>query len=130
MSNATAAPPRATVTVAHIVYALHATAIVVGLVGSATIVGSFLASVPSVVAVVLNYATRRDAAGSWAASHFRWQIRTFWFALVWFVIGWICIFTIIGVVIGVPILVALTVWLLYRVARGWMRLANGQPMYS
>jgi uncharacterized membrane protein len=117
-------------TVAHLVYALHTVAIVVGIVGAATVVGSFLGSLPSIVEVVLNYMTRGDARGTWVASHYRWQIRTFWFALLWALIGWILILTLIGVVVGVPILLALTLWLLYRIGHGWMRLRGHRPMYT
>jgi uncharacterized membrane protein len=125
-----AEPVPSVVTVAHIVYALHAFAIVAGLVGTATIVGSFIGSVPSIVAVILNYVKRSEARGTWMESHYRWQIRTFWFALLWFLIGWLLIFTVVGVVIGVPVLIALTIWLVYRIARGWLRLNDHRPMYA
>jgi len=128
-SPAAVAPPPSVVTVAHIVYALHAFAIVVGLAGSATVVGSFIGSVPSIVAVILNYVKRGDARGTWVESHYRWQIRTFWFALLWFVIAWILIVTILGAVVGIPILVVLTLWLVYRIVRGWLRLNDRRPMY-
>jgi uncharacterized membrane protein len=118
------------VTIANIVYALHSLAIVIGIVGAATIVGSFVGSVPSIAAVVLNYVKRGDARGTWAESHYRWQIRTFWFALLWFCVGWIFIVTIIGALVGVPILIALTAWLIYRIARGWIRLSDRRPMYT
>jgi uncharacterized membrane protein len=118
------------VTIANVVYGLHSLAIVIGIVGAATIVGSFVGSVPSIAAVVLNYVKRGDARGSWVESHYRWQIRTFWFALLWFVIGWAMIVTIIGALVGIPVLIALTVWLIYRIARGWMRLSDRRPMYA
>jgi uncharacterized membrane protein len=124
-----AEPVPSVVTVAHIVYALHAFAIVAGLVGTATVVGSFIGSVPSIVAVILNYVKRGDARGTWMESHYRWQIRTFWFALLWFLIGWLLILTVVGAVIGVPVLIALTIWLVYRIARGWLRLNDRRPMY-
>src|SRR5262249_57087039 len=95
-------PMPSVITVANVVYALHTLAIVVGLVGSATIVGSFVGSVPSIIAVILNYVKRGDARGTWVASHYRWQIRTFWFALLWAIIGWVLIITLIGIVIGGP----------------------------
>ena len=117
-------------TVAHLVYALHTVAIVVGIVGAATVVGSFLGSLPSIVAVVLNYMTRGDARGTWVYSHYQWQIRTFWYAALWALIGWALIFTLIGAVVGVPILLALTLWLLYRIGRGWLRLRDQRPMYT
>lgn len=123
------APP-SVVTIANVVYALHSLAIVIGIVGAATVVGSFVGSVPSIAAVVLNYVKRGDARGTWVESHYRWQIRTFWFALLWFCVGWIFILTIIGALVGIPVLVALTIWLVYRIARGWMRLSDRRPMYS
>jgi uncharacterized membrane protein len=118
------------VTVAHIVYALHAFAIVVGIVTSVAVVANFIASVPSILAVILNYVKRGDARGSWLESHYRWQIRTFWFALLWFLIAWLFIVTLIGMVIGIPILVVLTAWLIYRIGRGWLRLIDRKPMYA
>jgi uncharacterized membrane protein len=117
-------------TVAHIVYALHTFAIVVGIVGAATVIGSFVGSLPSLVAVVLNYVKRRDARGTWVDSHYRWQIRTFWFALLWALIGWALILTIVGALVGVPILIALTLWLMYRIGKGWLRLRDRRPMYA
>jgi uncharacterized membrane protein len=124
-----AEPLPSVVTVAHIVYALHALAIVVGIAGTATIVGSFIGSVPSIVAVILNYVKRGDARGTWVESHYRWQIRTFWYALLWFLVGWALIITLVGALVGVPVLIALTIWLLYRIARGWLRLNDRKPMY-
>jgi uncharacterized membrane protein len=125
-----AEPMSSVLTVAHIVYALHTFAIVVGIVGAATVIGSFVGSLPSLVAVLLNYIKRRDARGTWVDSHYRWQIRTFWFALLWALIGWAFIFTIVGAVVGVPILIALTLWLMYRIGSGWLRLRDRRPMYA
>ena len=125
-----AEPPPSAVTVSHLVYALHATAIVLGIVGTATVVGSFIGSVPSIVAVILNYLKRGSARGTWVESHYSWQIRTFWFALLWFLIAWALIVTIVGVVFGVPLLIVLTLWLAYRILRGWLRLIDRKPMYS
>ena len=116
--------------VAHLVCALHTLAIIIGIVGAATIVGSFIGSVPSIIAVLLNYVKRGDARGTWVAAHYRWQIRTFWFALLWALIGWALVFTLIGAVVGVPILIALTLWLIYRIGRGWLRLRDQRPMYA
>ena len=122
-------PLPSVITVANVVYALHTLAIIVGVAGAATIVASFVGSVPSIIAVILNYVKRGDARGTWVESHYRWQIRTFWFALLWFVIGWVLIFTIVGAIVGVPVLAALTLWLIYRIARGWLRLRDRRPMY-
>jgi uncharacterized membrane protein len=123
-------PLPSVLTVAHIVYALHAFAIVLGIAGTATVIGSFVGSLPSLAAVLLNYLKRGEARGTWVASHYRWQIRTFWCAVLWALLGWGLVFTIVGAVVGVPILIALTLWLLYRIGRGWLRLRDRRPMYA
>ena len=122
-------PPRSALIAAHIVYGLHSFAIVLGIVGSATVIGGFLGSVPSIIAVILSYVNRADARGSWAESHFRWQIRTFWYALMWLVVAVLLIVTLVGAPVGLAMLIAVTIWLIYRIARGWIRLVDKQPMY-
>jgi len=123
-------PMPSVLSVAHLVYALHTLAIVIGIVGAATVIFSFIGSLPSIVAVILNYVKRGDARGTWIDSHYRWQIRTFWFAVLWALIGWVLVITIIGMVVGVPVLIALTLWLIYRIGRGWLRLRDRRPMYT
>jgi len=114
---------------AHMVYGLHTVAIVLGIIGSATVIGGFVGSVPSIIAVIINYLKRGGARGSWAASHYRWQIRTFWFALLWLIIAMLLVVTLVGAPVGLGLLMALTLWLIYRIARGWVRLLDKQPMY-
>jgi len=122
-------PVPSALTAAHIVYGLHAFAIGLGVVGASTVIGGFVGSVPSIVAVIINYVKRAGARGSWAESHFRWQIRTFWFALVWLLIAVLLIVTVIGAPVGLGLLLGLTLWLIYRIARGWLRLLDRRPMY-
>ena len=118
--------------VAHLVYALHTLAIVIGIVGAATIIGAFLTGWPSIIAVILNYVKRSDVRGTWLESHFRWQIRTFWFGLLWVAL---CVLFIL-VTLGIGILIAwlplliVSVWFVYRIARGWIRLRDSRPMYA
>jgi uncharacterized membrane protein len=128
--NTTAEPPRTALVAAHIVYGLHSFAIVLGIVGSTTVIGGFLGSLPSIIAVILSYVKRGDARGSWAESHFRWQIRTFWYALLWLVIAMLLIVTLVGAPVGLAMLIAVSIWLIYRIARGWIRLLDKQPMYA
>jgi uncharacterized membrane protein len=123
-------PAPSVLTIAHVVYALHSLAIIIGIAGSVTVVGSFIWSVPSIAAVIMNYVKRGDARGTWVESHYRWQIRTFWFAVLWAIIGWVLIATIVGIVIGVPILIILALWLIYRIARGWLSLKDKRQMYA
>jgi uncharacterized membrane protein len=114
------------------IYALHAFSLLMGILGAATIVGSFLTGWPSIIAVVLNYVKRGDVRGTWLESHFRWQIRTFWFALLWAVIigvlGALLVIVVIGFAIWVIGLFVLGLWAIYRIARGWLRLRDRQPV--
>src|SRR5438045_9535933 len=76
--------PRASLVVlTHVIYGLHAFSLLTGIVGTATVVGAFLIGWPSLIGVILNYAKRSEARGTWLESHFRWQIRTFWYGLLW-----------------------------------------------
>ena len=122
------------VTVTHLIYGLHALSIIVGIVGTAFIVGSFLLSIPSIIAIILNYVKRSEVRGTYLESHFRWQIRTFWFAAMWAVIGalvWVLLaIVIIGFLIGPAILIGTGIWVTYRVVRGWLALRDGQPISS
>ncbi len=119
---------RTLVMITHLVYALHAFALVSGLVGSVALLLSFLASIPSIVAVVINYVKRDAVRGTWLESHFRWQIRTFWFALLWVVVSIALLITVIGAIVGVILLVGASVWVIYRVVRGWWVLLHGRTL--
>ena len=115
-----------------LVYALHAFSIATGIVGAATVIGAFLTGWPSILAVILNYVKRGEARGTWLESHFRWQIRTFWFGLLWVVLcGLVVVLTLgLGIIVVWLPLAVVTIWLVYRIARGWIRLAARQPMYA
>src|ERR671912_2943760 len=80
-------PREGLVTLAHVIYGLHAFSALTGLLSPAMIVTAFLSGWPSIIAVILNYVKRSEVRGTWLDSHFSWQIRTFWFALLWLVIG-------------------------------------------
>src|SRR5688500_15227409 len=75
--------PKSLVDWTQIIYGLHALSLVIGILGTATVVGAFLLGWPSIIAVIMNYIKRSEARGTWLDSHFRWQIRTFWFGLLW-----------------------------------------------
>ncbi|HEY8493838.1 MAG TPA: hypothetical protein VIN04_08090 [Myxococcota bacterium] len=123
-------PPASALTVAKLVYGLHGFAILVAIAGSPTVIGSFIGSVPSIIAVILNYAKRGDARGTWLESHYRWQIRTFWFAIVWVIVAAILVLTVVGIFFAAMIFFGLSVWIVYRIAKGWMRLLDRRPMYE
>jgi uncharacterized membrane protein len=79
-----------------------------------------------IVGVIINYVKKEDVAGTPYESHFRWQIRTFWFGLLWGAIGAITFI----IFIGWAILVANGIWIIYRIVKGWLNLVDGKPMYA
>ena len=112
----------------HIIYGLHAIAVLVGVTSAATVAGGFVFGLPSLIAVFINYLKRSDVNGTWLESHFRWQIRTFWFTLLWLVIYGLLIITIIGIPIAWILIALLGLWVGYRVIRGWVALADARPV--
>jgi len=123
-------PAPALVSVTHLVYALHALSLLIGITTAATIIGAFVFGVPSIIAVVINYIKRGEARGTFLESHFRWQIRTFWFALLWCMIGATLFITFIGIPLAVAVFFAAGVWAIYRIVRGWLALRDRKPMYA
>ena len=121
------------VTYTHVIYALHTLAVLIGWAGTMTIALSFIGGIPSIVAVIMNYVRRPAVRGTYLDSHFTWQIRTFWFALLWMIIVYAVGLPLVAIIIGLPILllgtVAIGVWIIYRVARGWLALQHQRPMY-
>jgi uncharacterized membrane protein len=139
----------------HVMYALHALSGFIGVTSSASVVGAFVFGVPSIVAVLMNYARRDSVRGTWLESHFQWQLKTFWTALV-LGVALFCIALVLSAVglislLSIPLTgglgaagagagfggawVALTlgailagIWILYRVVRGWMALGSRTPV--
>ncbi len=126
-------PDASLVTYTHAVYALHTLSVLIGVTSPATIVGSFLFGLPSILAVIMNYARQSEARGTYLKSHFRWQIRTFWFAVLWM---------LVASIVSAPLILALGLgiftfflagafvgmWVIYRVARGWMALRDRRAL--
>jgi uncharacterized membrane protein len=98
--------------ITHVIYALYA--------------ASLISGITFIVAIILNYVKRDDVAGTLYESHFRWQIRTFWFSVLWGVIGAITFVLFVGIVI----LVVAGIWFIYRIAKGWLYLSESKPMYA
>jgi uncharacterized membrane protein len=124
--------PRSAVTTAHVVYALHAVSLAIGAFGAASVVGAFLFGWPSIIAVILNYVKRGEARGTWVESHFRWQIRTFWMALIWgalvAIVSAVLAVVLIGFATWVVGLFVLGIWAIWRIGRGWLVLNSRRPI--
>ncbi|PKO35351.1 MAG: hypothetical protein CVU34_03345 [Betaproteobacteria bacterium HGW-Betaproteobacteria-7] len=99
-------------TLTTIVYALYA--------------ASYLIGITAIVAIIINYVKKDDVAGTFTESHFRWQIRTFWFGLLWGVLGALTFV----LVVGWFVLVADGIWIIYRIVKGWLRLNDNKAMYA
>jgi uncharacterized membrane protein len=106
----------------HAIYGLHAFSAVMGIVSSAAVVTAFLTGWPSILAVILNYVKRGEVRGTYLQSHFRWQIRTFWWACFWLLAAIALVLTVIGIPLAWLIIVATGIWVLYRIVRGWIAL--------
>jgi len=97
------------------------TMVIYGLYGAAVFFG-----ITAVVAVIMNYVKRAEIKGTLFESHFTWQIRTFWWGLAWTIVGFLTSFIFIGWLV----LMAVLVWYIYRVVRGFLRLNDNRPMYE
>jgi uncharacterized membrane protein len=97
-------------TIATVVYALQA--------------AGFFVGITWIIAVIVDYVKRDDARGTWLESHYRWQIRTFWFGLLWGAIGGILVLVLVGFIV----LAADAIWIIYRIVKGWLNLVDNKPM--
>jgi uncharacterized membrane protein len=106
--------------------------LLMGILTPVTVITAFLTGWPSIIAVIMNYIKRGDASGTWLDSHFRWQIRTFWYGVLW--VGVCALFVVLTLGIGVLIvwlpLALVTIWFIYRIAKGWLALREHRPMYA
>ncbi|MCX8565806.1 MAG: putative membrane protein [Glomeribacter sp. 1016415] len=97
-------------TLTHVLYGLYAFSLVIGVTGA--------------VAVIINYIKRSDTNGTFYASHFSWQIRTFWWSLGLLILS--LLFN--GIFIGKLILWGSMLWVVYRLIKGWLRLNDRKPV--
>jgi uncharacterized membrane protein len=125
-------PDASLISYTHVIYALHSLSVLIGLTSAVTIVGSFIFGLPSIVAVIMNYARQSDARGTYLESHFSWQIRTFWFALLWVLVILAISLPLMLIVIGIFTMpagfVLLGLWVIYRIVRGWLALSDRRPV--
>ena len=116
----------------HWMYALHAASAIIGMFSSAFIATAFLFGLPSIIAVVMNDIRRSDARDTYLESHFSWQLRTFWFALLWVTVVFLLSLPLFFILVGFltfPVGIFIVgVWVIYRVARGWLKLKDGQTV--
>ena len=125
---ASTTPRDGLVTLTHFLYLLHAFSALMGVLGTAFVLTAFLTGWPSIIAVIINYIKRGEVRGTFLDSHFSWQLRTFWYALLWVLVIGVLIITLIGIPIAWVLAIIVGIWVLYRIIRGWMSLAGQKPM--
>jgi len=111
-----------------VIYGLHLFSAMAGIASAAFVLITFLTGWPSLLAVLLNYLCRQQVVNTYLESHFDWQIRTFWFALLWLVLAVFLMITGILIPLAYILAVIVGIWLLYRIFRGVWRLARGLGM--
>ena len=121
-------PREGLVRLTHVIYGLHAFSALTGMLSPAMILTAFLSGWPSIIAVILNYVKRSEVRGTWLDSHFSWQIRTFWFALLWLAIGALLFALVIGIPFAIALWFATGIWVLYRIIRGWLALSSQREL--
>lgn len=126
------APSASLISTTLVVYALYGVAAVFGLVSSGFPLIAPFFGVLGLIAIIIAYVKRDEAAGTWLASHYRWLIRTFWFSMLWAVLGWLVLVLLGLILIGIPIAfgiwIAASVWVIYRIVRGYMLFKDSKPI--
>jgi uncharacterized membrane protein len=112
--NTEVSPPQADSnrSITQVIYAMYALSLLSG-------------SITGIIAIIFNYVKRDDVVGTIYESHFTWQIRTFWYSLLWGALGWLTVWIIVGFLVWA----VAGVWFIYRIAKGWLRLTEGKAMY-
>ena len=121
------------VTLTWVMYAMHAFSALMGVLSPVAVLTAFLTGWPSIIAIILNYIKDDDVRGTYLESHFSWQRRTFWYALLWVVVAGLLIFTFIGIPIAMLLAFGVGIWILYRIIRGVMALMDRkavQPLHA
>lgn len=117
-------PSTAPVSAGVLAYALYGIAAIAALVSSGLPLIAPLFGILGIIGVIVCYVKRDEAAGTWVASHFTWLIRTFWWSLLWAILGWMVMLTLGLILIGIPIALGIWfvagIWLIYRVVKGYL----------
>jgi uncharacterized membrane protein len=123
-----AAPSSSLVTLTHATYAMHGFSALMGLLTPVFIVTAFLTGWPSIIAVIINLVKRNDVEGTYLESHFSWQLRTFFYTLLWVLVMGLLIMTLVGIPVAWALAIGVGLWVLYRIVRGWLALLDRKPI--
>ncbi|MEO1104345.1 MAG: hypothetical protein AAFW98_11525 [Pseudomonadota bacterium] len=78
----------------------------------------------AILAVIVAHQSAKQDPPAWLASHYTYQIRTFWIGLVAYLIAWALMF--VGV--GLLLLPLIAVWVVARSVRGLINIARQDPI--
>jgi uncharacterized membrane protein len=124
--------PTAPVTAGVLAYALFGIAAVMSLASSGLPLIAPLMGIVGIAGVIVCYVKKNEAAGTWVFSHLTWLIRTFWWSLLWAVVGWLILLTLGWILVGIPIAIGIWFvagcWVIYRVVRGYLLFKDSQPI--
>lgn len=124
--------PQPPITSTLVVYALYGVAAVGALITSGFPVVAPLLGLVGIIGVVIAYIKRDDARGTWVASHLRWLIRTFWYSILWGCVGGLVFVTLGLILIGIPIALLIwavaSIWVIYRVIKGYLLFKDNRPI--
>lgn len=120
------------ITATLVVYALYGVGAVAALLSHGFPLVLPLLGLLGIVGVIVAYVKRDDARGTWVASHLRWLIRTFWYSLLWGCVGALVLVTLGLILIGIPIALLIwavaSIWVIYRVIKGYMLFKDNRPV--
>ena len=108
-------------TIGWVSYLLHL-AVAIG----AVVPGAQVSVLLLLAALLIDFVKRDDAAGTWQASHFSWRIRSvLWAGVLYLLTSWLwLLFLVPGWIAWTQI----SLWFLYRIVKGMVRLNAGRPM--
>jgi len=128
LQQAQGVPSSGLVALTHVLYGMHGFSALMGMLGPMFVVTAFLTGWPSIIAIIINYVKRSDVRGTYLDSHFGWQLRTFWYAVLWVIISAALVLTLVGIPVAWLLAVGIGFWVLYRLIRGWLALLDAKPM--
>lgn len=86
----------------------------------------FVVGITGLIAIIMNYVKRNEMRGTWLESHVDWQIKTFWYSLISYIVG----FLLTAILIGYVIILVVFIWHVYRLIKGLIALNDNKPIQA
>jgi len=88
---------------------------------------SIVFALTMIIAVIMNYLKINTVKGTWLETHYKWQIRTFWFFTTGGIVGMLILHYSDA---GLLIIIANYIYTIYRIARGWISLNDKKEIHA